>query len=106
MEESKMYFKDTESNERPSGVSYRALPNGNAFVMIRKNIRSENRQNEDGGTQNIYVYDEVQFETQKDESYVNAHADDLYRMLSGTTPTIEERLNALEKAIMEIGGLL
>ena len=42
-----MYFKDTESNERPVGMSYEKLPNGQAFVMIRKNIRSESRTCED-----------------------------------------------------------
>ena len=101
-----MYFKDAESNERPVSMSYERLPNGQAFVMIRKNIRSKNRTNEDGSEQTVYVYDEVQFNTSKDEGYVSSHADDLYRMMSGSMPTIEERLNALEKAIVEIGGLL
>ena len=101
-----MYFKDTESNERPVGMSYEKLPNGQAFVMIRKNIRSESRTYEDGREQTVYIYDEVQFNTSKDEEYVSSHADDLYRMMSGTKPTIEERLDALEMAIAEIGGLL
>ena len=101
-----MYFKDTESNERPVGMSYEKLPNGQAFVMIRKNIRSESRTYEDGRDQTVYIYDEVQFNTSKDEEYVSSKADDLYRMMSGSMPTIEERLNALEKAIAEIGGLL
>ena len=101
-----MYFKDAESNELPVSMSYERLPNGQAFVMIRKNIRSESRTYGDGSEQTIYVYDEVQFNTNKDEAYVTSHADDLYRMMSGSTPTIEERLNALEMAIAEIGGLL
>ncbi len=101
-----MYFKDTESNERPVGISYEKLPNGQALVMIRKNIRSESRAYEDGREQTVYIYDEVQFNTSKDEEYVSSHADDLYRMMSGSTPTIEERLDALEMAIAEIGGLL
>ena len=101
-----MYFKDTESNERPVSMSYEKLPDGQALVMIRKNIRSENRANEDGSEQTVYVYDEVQFNTSKDQEYVSSHADDLYRMMSGTKPTIEERLDALEMAIAEIGGLL
>ena len=101
-----MYFKDAESNERPVGMSYEKLPNGQALVMIRKNIRSESRTYEDGSEQTVYVYDEVQFNTSKDQEYVSSHADDLYRMMSGTKPTIEERLDALEMAIAEIGGLL
>ena len=101
-----MYFKDTESNERPVGISYEKLPNGQALVMIRKNIRRESRAYEDGREQTVYIYDEVQFNTSKDEAYVTSHSDDLYRMMSGSMPTIEERLNALEKAIIEIGGLL
>lgn len=101
-----MYFKDTESNERPASMSYEKLPNGQALVMIRKNIRSESRTYEDGGKQTVYIYDEVQFNTSKDEEYVVSHADDLYRMMSGSKPTIEERLDALEMAIAEIGGLL
>lgn len=36
MEEGKVYFKDTESNERPVSMSYEKLPNGQALVMIRK----------------------------------------------------------------------
>ena len=101
-----MYIKDAESNEHPVGMSYEKLPNGQAFVMIRKNIRSESRTYEDGREQTVYIYDEVQFNTSKDEEYVSSHADDLYRMMSGTKPTIEERLDALEMAIAEIGGLL
>ena len=101
-----MYFKDTESNERPVSISYEKLPDGQALVMIRKNVRSESRTYEDGREQTVYIYDEVQFNTSKDETYVTSHADDLYRMMSGSMPTIEERLNALEKAIAEIGGLL
>ena len=101
-----MYFENTESNERPVGISYEKLPNGQALVMIRKNIRSESRTNEDGREQTVYIYDEVQFNTSKDEAYVTSHADDLYRMMSGSMPTIEERLNALEKAVVEIGGML
>lgn len=101
-----MYFKDTESNERPVGMSYEKLPNGQALVMIRKNIRTEIRTYEDGREQTVYIYDEVQFNTDKDEVYVTSHTDDLYRMMSGSKPTIEERLDALEMAIAEIGGLL
>ena len=101
-----MYFKDTESNERPVSMSYEKIPNGQALVMIRKNIRTEIRTYEDGREQTVYIYDEVQFNTSRDEAYVASHADDLYRMMSGSMPTIEERLNALEKAIAEIGGML
>ena len=101
-----MYFKDTESNERPVSMSYEKLPNGQALVMIRKNIKTEIRAYEDGREQTVYIYDEVQFNTSKDEAYVTSHADDLYRMMSGSMPTIEERLDALEMAIAEIGGLL
>ena len=101
-----MYFKDAESNERPVGMSYEKLPNGQALVMIRKNVRSESRTYEDGKEQTVYIYDEVQFNTSKGEAYVTSHADDLYRMMSGSMPTIEERLDALEMAIAEIGGLL
>ena len=101
-----MYFKDTESNERPVSMSYEKLPNGQALVMIRKNIRTEIRTYEDGREQTVYIYDEVQFNTSRDEAYVASHADDLYRMMSGSMPTIEQRLNALEKAIAEIGGML
>lgn len=101
-----MYFKNAESNERPVSMSYEKLPNGQALVMIRRNVRSESRTYEDGGEQTVYIYDEVQFNTSRDEAYVTSHADDLYRMMSGTKPTIEERLDALEMAIAEIGGLL
>ena len=101
-----MYFKNAESNERPSSISYEKLPDGQALVMIRRNVKSESRTYEDGSEQTVYIYDEVQFNTSKDEAYITSHADDLYRMMSGSTPTIEERLNALEMAIAEIGGLL
>ena len=101
-----MYFKNAESNERPGSISYEKLPDGQALVMIRRNVKSESRTYEDGSKQTVYIYDEVQFNTSKDEAYITSHADDLYRMMSGSTPTIEERLNALEMAIAEIGGLL
>lgn len=101
-----MYFKNVESNTKPSGLEYNKISNEMAFVMIRRNVRSESRTYEDGKEQTVYIYDEVQFNTSKDEAYVTSHADDLYRMMSGSMPTIEERLSALEKAIIEIGGLL
>ena len=52
-----MYFKDTESNERPVSMSYEKLPDGQALVMIRKNVRSESRTYEDGKEQTVYIYD-------------------------------------------------
>ena len=33
MEESKMYFKNAESNERPVSMSYEKLPNGQAAAL-------------------------------------------------------------------------
>ena len=101
-----MYFKDTESKKLQIGMRYEKHHKSHAFVMNRKNIISESRTYEDGREQTVYIYDEVQFNTSKDEEYVSSKADDLYRMMSGSMPTIEERLNALEKAIAEIGGLL
>ena len=90
-----MYFKNVESNTKPSGLEYNKISNEMAFVMIRRNIKSETRMDENGGSQTVYVYDEVQFKTNQPESYV-----------SGSTPSMEERLDALEKAVAEIGGLL
>lgn len=101
-----MYFKNVESNTKPSGLEYNKISNEMAFVMIRRNIKSETRKDENSGSQTVYVYDEVQFKTNQPESYVANHEDDLFNMLSGSTPSMEERLDALEKAVAEIGGLL
>lgn len=101
-----MYFKNVESNTKPSSLEYNKISNVMAFVIIRRNIKSETRKDENGNSQIIYEYDEVQFKTNQPESYVINHEDDLFNMLSGSTPSIEERLEALEKAVTEIGGLL
>lgn len=101
-----MYFKDAESTEKPSGLSYLTLGNGKALVMIRRNIRSESRKNENGSMQTIYVYDEVQLETVERRSAIEAVQDDLFRMYSGSTPSLEERVEALESALAEIGGMI
>ena len=100
-----MYYPNTESTEKPNGIVYRILPNKKAQVLIRKNIRVESRAEEEK-TYDMYVYDEVQFETNKSREYIVENADDLYNMHSGSTPTLEERLEALEKAMTEIGGML
>ena len=102
-----MYYPNTESTVMPGSLVYEMLPNGMALVMIRKNIRSVNEHDaETGHTYTKYMYDEVQFETDADRSVVEASLDDLYRRYSGSVPTMEERIAALEKAIAEIGGLL
>ena len=43
MEEGKVYFKNVESNTKPSGLEYNKISNEMAFVMIRRNIKSETR---------------------------------------------------------------
>lgn len=103
-----MYYPNTESTIMPGSLIYEMLPNGMALVMIRKNIRQETKVSAENPSETYkqYVYDEVQFETDESKAYVEAHLDDLYRMHSGTTPTYEDRLKALEKAVAEIGGLL
>lgn len=103
-----MYYPDTESSVMPGGLVYEKMPSGKYLVMIRKNIRQETKASAENPSETYrqYVYDEVQFETDESKAYVEAHLDDLYRMHSGTTPTYEDRLRALEKAVAEIGGLL
>lgn len=101
-----MYFKDVESNASPDSISYTVLPSGIAYVCIRKNIRSEIRTDENGNKSTVYIYDEVQFATHRNMFSVTTEADDLFRMYSGEKPSMEERLEALEKAVAEIGGLL
>lgn len=101
-----MYFKDVESNASPDSISYSVLPSGIAYVCIRKNIRSEIRTDENENRSTVYVYDEVQFKTTKNKAVIESNKDDLFRMYSGEKPSIEERLEALEKAVAEIGGLL
>lgn len=101
-----MYFKNVESNSKPSGIEYSILPSGKAFVLIRNNISSEIMTDENGNQNTVFVYDEVQLITDKSLSEIENNKDDIIRMYSGGKPTIEERIDALEKAVSEIGGLL
>lgn len=101
-----MYFEKTESQIMPSMLEYMQLENGEADVFMRKNITQENKTDERGINSTSYIYQEVQFRTNLSKSYIENNFDDIFRQYSGNIPTIEERINALENAIAEIGELL
>lgn len=81
-------------------VDYCPLPSGKVDVFLRKNERVE--ENTDGET--VYVAEEVYFQVDSDiiESEVTANFDFYWSQTGVSKPSDDERLKALEQAMLEI----
>lgn len=96
----------TYSKEKPEKIKYSVLTGtGKAHVCLRKNIQQETVEQHDAenGTTEYtqWVADEKQIFTTLSESDVEKQFDSLFLSADIPKPTIEERLSALEDAIME-----
>lgn len=97
-------------NQKPDTISYMKLPNGKADVWLRKNIAETT--DEDGNT--TWEADEVYFRTNLDQGSILAEFDELF-LNGGETgsdeepvgkPTVEDRLDAIEAAILELAEVM
>ena len=100
----------------PEALTYMKLPDGNADVWLRKNIEESTQETEDG-TQSVWTCDEVSFRTTLSKTEIEDDFDTIFENGGTTTdedtgeesvdtPTLAERVAALEEALIEIGGLI
>lgn len=88
-------------NQKPNPVTYMALPTGGADVWLRKNIKEvEHTYEETKAT--VWECKEVYFRTDKAYAEIESNFDKYWNMYGYPAPTTEERIDALENALMEI----
>lgn len=100
----------TVYNMKPDTIQYMPLPDGQADVWLRKNI--EETRDEEKNT--VWEADEVYFRTSLDKESIAAAFEAMFlnggetKINEETTnqPTVEERLDAIEAAIMEIAEVM
>ena len=94
-------------DSKPDAILYQTLPDGTANVYLRKNIKQAERStfNQDQReTQTVWTADEKQIITTMTQDEVSAGFDSLFMSADIPTPTLKERVAALEQAIMEINN--
>lgn len=97
-------------NQEPGAISYMQLPDGRADVWLRKNIIETT--DEEGNA--IWQADEVYFRTDQDQESIMEAFETLFANGGETKtseapasqPTIEDRLDAVEAAIMELAEVM
>lgn len=90
---------------KPEAVLYQLLPEGNANVYLRKNIEQAERSafNENKEEKmTVWTADEKQLSTTLTKEEVEANFESLYLAADIPAPTLEERVDALEQALMEV----
>lgn len=96
----KVYY-DTE----PEKILYQPLPDGKANVYLRKNITQAERSvfNQDKEEkQTVWTADEKSIQTELSKEDVETNFDQLFLTADFPAPTLEERVAALETAVMEV----
>ncbi len=109
-----MLLRNTESTSRPSGVLLDRYQDGTATVRLADNIRTEQREGSEGqDEQTVYIYDEVVFllgpDRQDTIGDIQRNFDDWWAYGCGEdegTPTLEDRINALEDSVMELAEII
>lgn len=92
-------------NQQPDNLTYMALPNGEADVWMRKDVH-EVEQEYDGEKLKAWECKEVYFHTTLSKAEVEADFEKLWNVNAYPAPTTEERIDALENALMEIMEVL
>lgn len=94
-------------DSKPDAILYQPLPDGTANVYLRKNIEQAERStfNEDKEEKmTVWTADEKQVVTTMTKDEVTANFDSLFLSAGVPTPTLKERVIALERAIMEVNN--
>ncbi|MCF8009522.1 MAG: hypothetical protein K9K32_07120 [Halanaerobiales bacterium] len=102
-----------EGSVKPDSYEIKTIENGMAIVLLRKNISEKTIENEDGSTDTLYEYDEVEvelIERNNLESYIENNFDMIFQAgveeeNTPNEPSIKERLEAVEEAIVESVGI-
>ena len=92
-------------NEQPTAVTYMILPNGQADVWLRKDIK-ETEQVYENETLKMWEAKEVYFRDTISLEEVESSFDKLWYKHGYPAPTDQERIDALENALMEIMEVL
>lgn len=92
-------------NEQPTAVTYMTLPNGQADVWLRKDIK-ETEQVYENDTLKVWEAKEVYFRDTISLEVVESNFDKLWYKYGYPAPTDQERIDALENALMEIMEVL
>ena len=91
-------------DSKPDAILYQPLPDGTANVYLRKNIAQAERStfNQDQEEKmTVWTADEKNTQTELSKEDVEANFDQLFLTADFPAPTLEERITALEQAIME-----
>ena len=94
-------------DSKPDAILYQPLPDGTANVYLRKNITQAERStfNQDQEEkQTVWTADEKNIQTELSKEDVEANFDQLFLTSDFPTPSLEERITALEQAIMEVNN--
>lgn len=92
-------------DNEPEKILYQPLPDGTANVYLRKNICQTERSqfNEDKEEKTlIWTADEKNFITKLSRDDIEQQFDLLFLTADIPKPTLEERISALEKGLMEV----
>lgn len=97
-------------SDKPDQIKYMPLHDGRADVWLRKNITEVTETTDEGESSTAYTADEVYLRTSVSKETIEANFDEYYSEAesesSGDTEeiTIEERITALEAAMIELAG--
>ena len=94
-------------DSKPDDILYQPLPDGTANVYLRKNIEQAERSTFNEGKEEkmtVWTADEKQIITTMTKDEVTAGFDSLFMSADIPTPTLKERVIALEQAIMEVNN--
>lgn len=92
-------------NQKPEAITYMPLPNGMADVWLHKKIKEVEVVH--GAVEQVepmkaWQAQEVYFRTDNAYSEIESNFDKYWNMYGYPAPTTEERIDALENALMEI----
>ncbi len=97
-------------NEKQEAYKYMPLGNGQADVFIREFIGEEKQINEDGSETVLFVYNQNEFRVDVKEISEDMIKSDPLSWLDYepniSNVSIEERMEAIEAAIYEIGAMM
>lgn len=93
------------STVKPEKLEYQKLPNGKAFVMLRKDIQKVTTtfHGADGEEfQDVYMYHEKQFITELSKDEVESRFDELYLTSDVPEPDMKEVVNNLSDIVDDL----
>ncbi len=97
-------------NEKQGAYKYMPLGNGKADVFIREFIEEEKQINEDGSETVLFVYNQNEFRVDVNEIPEDMIKNDPLSWMDYdpniSNVSIEERMEAIEEAIYEIGEMM